>query len=250
MTASQASVVDRTTDFSATKRMARIAGSIYLVFAVISVVAFLYLPGTVIVPGKATATAINIAASPILLRLAIFLALVSQISFIVLVVTLYRLFREVGPWSALLMLALVVVGVAATYANMFNRIAALVILSGADFLSVFAKPELDALAYLFLRLYSQGSDAIEVVWGLWLFPFGLLVIRSRFIPKVLGYLLMIAGVGYVLSFVVHLLLPQFVSVTSPLFTVLVIGELPIIVWLAIVGARAPTAERLSSPPTG
>jgi len=130
-----------------------------------------------------------------------------------------------------------VISVATGFANTINQLGALIALSGAEFLSVFEEPELDSLAYLFIRLHSHGIQIIQVFWGLWLFPFGILVYRSRFIPKVLGVLLMIAGVGYLLGTITFLVLPQYQSALSTPITLLEMGELPIIFWLLIVGAR-------------
>ncbi len=222
---------------NSTKRTARIAGLLYLLFAIISIVSFLYIPSTFTVSGNATTTADNIMASKLLFRTGIYSSLISMIVFIFLVLTLYRLFKEIDPMPAILMVVLVVVGVSAEYLNTFNKIAALVILSGDDFLSVFAKPQLDALAYVFLRLYSQAGPAIQIFWGLWLFPFGLLVIKSRFIPKIFGILLMLAGFAYLLSSFTSLVLPQYKAVISPLTSILAMGELPIIFWLLFKGVK-------------
>jgi len=139
---------------------------------------------------------------------------------------------------ALLMVTLVVVSASTAFLNEFNKIAALIILSDADFLSVFEKPQLDALAYVFLRLHSHGLQAIEIFWGLWLFPFGLLVYRSRFIPRILGVLLFFAGFAYLLSSFTSVVLPQYKATISTFVMVLEFGELPIIFWLLIVGAKA------------
>ena len=117
-----------------------------------------------------------------------------------LVLVLYRLFKPVNDMLAKQLLILgALVSVPIVFVNVLNHIAALILASGADFLSVFEKPQLDALAYLFVRLHSQGITVASIFWGLWLFPFGMLVIRSGFIPRVLGFLLMIAGVGYLAS---------------------------------------------------
>ncbi len=144
--------------------------------------------------------------------------------------------------QALLMVTLIVVSASTGFLNTLNQVAALILLSGADFLSVFEKPQLDALAYVFLRLHSQGWQAIQIFWGLWLFPFGFLVYKSRFIPKILGVLLMIAGSAYLLSSFMFFILPQYKATVSPLIMLLEVGELPIIFWLLIVGAKARLLE--------
>ncbi len=223
---------------SSTKKTARIAGWLYLLLLITGVVSIMYVPRTLFVSGNAAATANNIASSELLFRTGIFVGLISLVIFVFLVLALYRLLKEISHRQAILMVILVVVSASTGFVNQFNQIAALIILSGDDFLSVFSKPQLDALAYLFLRLHGQGLDAISIFWGLWLFPFGLLVYKSRFIPKILGVLLIIAGFGYLLSTFTFLVLPQFKATISPLITLLEMAELPIIFWLLIVGAKA------------
>lgn len=102
-------------------------------------------------------------------------------------------------------------------------------------------PQRDALAYPFLSLHGHGFTVAQIFWGLWLFPFGVLVIRSGFIPRFLGVLLIIAGVGNLASAVTALVLPQYVDRVSPFAMALGFGELPIIFWLLIWGAKPQPA---------
>jgi len=224
-------------DTNSTKKTARIAGLLYLLLALTGAFSILYVPSTLIVFGDAAATAENISSSELLFRAGILSGVVSHIIFVLLVLVLYQLFSEINRKLAMLMVTLVVISVATGFVNTINQLGALIALSGADFLSVFEEPELDALAYLFIRLHSHGIQLIQIFWGLWLFPFGLLVYRSRFIPKVLGVLLIIAGVGYLLGTITFLVLPQYQSALSSFITLLEMGELPIILWLLILGAR-------------
>jgi len=221
---------------SSTKKKARIAGAIYVLLVITGVLSLLYIPSTYIVTGDATATANNIASSELLFRTGILIGLASQIIFVFLVLALYRLFKEINHRQALLMVTLVVVAASGGFLNTLNQVAASIFLSDADFLSVFEKPQLEALAYAFLRLESQGWQALQIFWGLWLFPFGLLVYKSRFIPKILGVLLIVAGFGYLLSSFMFFILPQYTDTTSLLATILQIGELPIVLWLVTMGA--------------
>ena len=225
-------------DMNSTKKTARIAGFLYLLLALTGAFSILYVPSTLIVFGDAAATAEKIASSQLLFRAGILIGVVSHVIFVLLVLVLYHLLREISRKQAMLMVTLVVISVATGFVNTINQLGALIALSGADFLSVFEEPELDALAYLFIRLHSHGIQIIQIFWGLWLFPFGLLVYRSRFIPKILGVLLIIAGVGYLLGTITFLILPQYQSALSTLITVLEMGELPIILWLLIVGVKA------------
>ena len=147
-------------------------------------------------PGDAAATAARIRASEALFRLGIAGGIVGDVIFILVALALYRLFERVDRHQALLMATLALTSVPITFLNRVSQIAALVLLGDADFLKVFDPPQREALAMLFLRLYSQGILIVEVFWGLWLIPFGILVWRSGFLPRILGVLLNVAGVGW------------------------------------------------------
>jgi len=121
--------------------------------------------------------------------------------------------------------------------------------SGAKFLTVFGKPQLDALAMLFVRLHGQGLQVAAIFWGLWLFPFGLLVMRCGFIPKALGVLLLVAGLGYVLDSSTSLIFPRYTSAVGDFAGILQLGEPPIILWLLIWGAKAQSSNT-KSPSVG
>jgi hypothetical protein len=153
------------------------------------------------------------------------------------VVALYRLFKAVNETHALAMMILILVSIPISLLSVVNEIVALIVVSGADFLSVFDTGQLNALAYLFMRLHSRAILVAEIFWGLWLFPFGILVIRSHFIPRFLGYLLFLAALGYLASSLTFLLLPDYGPVVDTFATKLTLCELPIILWLLIWGAQ-------------
>jgi hypothetical protein len=230
-----------------TKKQARVAGLLYLLGAIIAPIGLLLIPSRLIVAGDAAATADNIRASESLFRIGIASELIHQVIFIFLVLALYRLFKVVDQNLAALMVVLgALVSVPIVFLSVLNEIAALVLLSGAEFVSVFDKSQLDALAYLFLRLHSQGINLVAIFWGLWLFPFGILVIRSGFIPRVLGVLLMMAGFAYLVDSFTSLLLPQYADTVSQFAMVLYFGELPIIFWLLIWGAKEQRSDAPAS----
>jgi hypothetical protein len=197
----------------------------------------IYVPNKLIVLNDATATANHIRASESLLRLGIACELLSSIMFILVVVALYRLFKAVNETQALLMMILILVSIPISLLSVVNEIVALLVVSGTDFLSVFDTGQLNALAYILMRLHSRAILVAEIFWGLWLFPFGILVIRSRFIPRFLGYLLFLAALGYLASSATFLLLPSYGPVVDTFATKLTLCELPIILWLLIWGAR-------------
>ena len=224
------------------QQQARRAGVLYFVMGLIAPIGLLVVPNAIVVSGDAAATAENIRESGELLRLGIATDLVHQVIAIFLVLALYRLFKPVSESLARQLVVLgALVSVPIVFINTLNYLAALSLTSGADFLSVFGQAELDALAYLFMRLHARGLTVASVFWGLWLFPFGLLAIRSGFIPPVFGYLLFIAGFGYLASATSILVLPQLSPFVSKFAMLLYTGELPIMFWLLIRGARGPAA---------
>ncbi len=233
---------------NATKKQARVAGLLYLLASIIGFFCLAYVPGKLIVSGDATATANRIRASETLLRLGIASELIAFTIFIFVVLALYRLFKAVSEKHAVAMATLLLISIPISLLNLLNEIAALVLVSGASFLSAFEKGQLDALAYMFLRLHGQGFIVAQIFWGLWLFPFGVLVIRSGFIPRFLGVLLFIAGFGYLASSFTSLLLPTYRHLVDQFTMVLEAGELPIIFWLLIWGAKnQPLDEQAADP---
>jgi hypothetical protein len=215
---------------------ARRAGALYFLFLIVGLVDMFGFSGF-FVPGDATATARNIMAAERTFRIGILTDFVTLLLFIFLVVSLHNLFKRVDKWHAILMVLLVSVGVTIGFANILNKLAPLILLRGGDYLSVFTKPQLDALALGFLSLNSNGDTVAAVFWGLWLFPFGILVIKSGFFPRVLGILLLVAGFGYVTSSVTSIVLPAYSDVVSKATMPLLFGEFPIIFWLLIKGAN-------------
>jgi hypothetical protein len=201
-----------------------------------------YVPKHLIVAGNAAATANNILASETLFRLGIAGNLIGQAGFIFVALALYDLLKGVNRQHASLMVTLIVVSIPIAFVNELNAIAALVLVRGADFLSILGKPQRDALAMLFIELHNHGFGVAEIFWGLWLFPLGLLVYRSRFLPRFLGVWLALAGLAWLTLSLTGLLLPQYQDkvyrISQPAF----FGEIALMLWLVIKGARPPGSE--------
>lgn len=220
------------------QRRARTAGLLYLLMAITAPIGLLVVPNTLIVTGDAVATAERVRASVWLLRLGIASELFHQALAIFVVLLLYRLFKPVSELLAQQLLILgALVSVPIVFVNVLNEFAALILIRGPAFLSAFDRGQTDALAYLFLRLHAQGINVASIFWGLWLIPFGLLVVRSGWIPRILGYLLLLAGSAYVVDAFVTILAPQLAPFIAGPATLLKIGEVPIVFWLAIKGVR-------------
>jgi len=206
----------------------------------------MYVPSKVIVHGNQAATINNIAASESLFRLGIAAQLISQALFILVALALYDLLKGVNQRHAALMVTLIVVSIPIAFLNELNAIATLVLVHGADFLSIFEKPQRDALAILFLNLHGHGFDVAAIFWGLWLFPLGLLVFRSGFFPRILGVLLILNGFTYLVNSYTSLVLPQYEDVVSRWIMPFQFGELLFMFWLLIMGASPkPSLARVA-----
>jgi hypothetical protein len=234
-----------TQEMDSTKRTARLAGLLYLVSSLPAPFALIYVPGKLFVEGNPAATAERLKTYEGLLRAGIAAGLISGIIFVFVPLVLYRLFKPVSEWSALAMLVLILLSFPISSLGVVTQLAALNFAGGgqgATFVSAIDASQRDALAYLALRLHGQGIMVAEIFWGLWLFPFGICVIRSGFIPRFLGILLMIAGAGYVADSLVELSLPQYAHVTDRITMITNFCEVPIIFWLLIWGAKPQRSQ--------
>jgi len=221
------------------KKTARIAGALYLLVAVLGIINMMYGPSSLIVLGDATATVSNIMASESPFRLGIVNDLFAQTVGILLVLALYKLLKPVNKNHALLMVIFALVGIPIVMLNLLNQFAALLLLSGADYLTVFAADQLQALVMLFLNLDEHGFFIAHIFWGLWLFPMGYLVFKSGYIPRILGVLLIIAGFGYLVDFVTFFFIPNFDVIKMFTFW----GEVLLPLWLLIKGVNVEQWEK-------
>ena len=222
---------------SATPKTARIAGFLYLLMIPTGVFSLIYVPGKLMVRGDAAATAANILASQSLFNINVVNGLISSILFLFVVLILYQLLKEVNKQHAALMVILVLVQVPLGIRDAMNQISSLELLRGEGFLSAFDKPQRDALAMMFLDLSNKGIFPIELFWGLWLFPFGMLVFRSGFLPRFLGIWLLINGLAYVTISFTGMLWPQYVEIVNKIAFPTLFGEVAFPLWLLIMGAR-------------
>jgi hypothetical protein len=212
--------------------LARVAGFLYLIANLFAPFTLLYLPSRFIVRGDAAATASNIMASESLFRFGIVLNLFTFIGQIFLVLALYQLLKVVNKNMASLMVIFSLAAVPIAMVNELNNLAVLQFLNNADYLKVFQNDQLQDLAYLFLRLHSQGFLIAQIFWGLWLFPMGYLVFKSGFLPRIIGVLLMIGCFGYVIeSFA------AFLGYNVSIIFYTGWGELLLLLWLLIKGVN-------------
>jgi Domain of unknown function (DUF4386) len=232
---------------SSTHNPGRVAGFWYLLLIVVGPLRLIYIPSKLFVDGNATATANNIAAHEWLFRFGIVSDLVCGVMLIFLVMAFYRLFKGVDQNLATLVVIFGgVMPALIIFVGVVSDAAALMVVRGADFLAAFDKPQRDALAMLFLNLRDHQNTAAEILWGVWLFPLALLVYRSRFLPRFLGVWLAIGGVAYVALSLTGELLPQYQDKVFTYAQPAFFGELAIMLWLVIKGAKPPADAMGSS----
>jgi hypothetical protein len=218
---------------------ARVAGLLYLTVAILGGFAF-FLGQSFVVPGDAAATANNIVGSESLFRFGFVSGLIAQTFQILLVLALYKLLKAVNKNHALLMVIFSLVGIPIAMLNLLNQFAALLLLSGADYLAVLESGSLHTLAMFYLELHAYGITIAQIFWGLWLLPLGYLIFESGFIPKILGGLLIIGGLGYLIDFFIFFIFPD-LNLEISQFTF--IGELLLPLWLLIKGVNMEQWEK-------
>ena len=228
-----------------TRNPGRVAGLWYLALTIFGPLRLIYIPGKLFVSGNAAATVDNIAAHELLFRFGIAADLICAVILIFLVLAFYRLFKGVNQNLAVQVAIFGGVMPAVIYfVGVVNDLAALTMVRGSDFLSAFDKPQRDALAMLFLRLRDHQNTAAEILWGLWLIPLAILVYRSRFLPRFLGVWLVINGLAYLtMSFTGILLSHQYQQKVFTYSQPALAGELALMLWLVIKGAKPPVATQ-------
>ena len=219
------------------KRTARIAGTLYLINAITAAIGIIVIPNKLIVSNDITETAKSILSNEFLFRFGILNSFASQIVFIFLALTLYRLFENVNKNLSRALLTIVVASVPIAFYIIFNQFEAFAILQN-NAMTSFEQVKIQELAMVKFQTYQNGIVLIGIFWGLWLIPFGQLVYKSGFIPKILGVLLIAGGISYLIDVTVFILFPGFHDKTNILVAVTsAIAELSMVLWLLIKGIR-------------
>jgi hypothetical protein len=217
-------------------KIARIAGVLILLTAVLAPFSLIYVPSTLVVPGDAATTASNIVASEGLFRLGMVSDALVFLLEIAIVALLYVLLKPVNPTLSLVAafsrLAMAVIqGI-----NLLNYFFALLLLSGAGYLTVFSPDQLQALALLFLNAHEQ----VALIWGLFfgfhLLVLGYLVYRSGYLPRILGVVLVVTALCYLTQSFGNMLLPQYKAIFAAIGFLAII-ELAFPLWLLIKGVK-------------
>ena len=189
------------------KKIARIAGLLYLIVVVTGIISLAYVPSKLIVWNDASKTYTNIVDNEMLFRIGILCGLICYTTFVVLPIALYKLLNPVNNTYALLMVVLAVASVPVSLINIGNKFSVLTLIHKASELKGVKPGRIQEQVLFQLHLYNNGNQIASIFWGLWLLPFGYLVFKSAFLPKFLGICLMIGCFGYLIDFAGDLLSP-------------------------------------------
>jgi hypothetical protein len=227
---------------ASTRFKARLAGLFELLEGVTSAVGQVYILGKLVVHGDAAATAANIVAHQPLVWLGFALSVIGVVFHIAWMLLFYELFKPVNRSLSLLAVFAMLVGCSVQAVTCLLYAAPLLTLNGGIPLSAFTADQLQALAYVFVRLNAYAFDLYLVFFGVWCVLNGYLIFRSTFLPRIFGVLLMIDGLGWMtyLSPALGVSLFPFIAVASGL------AELPLPLWLLVFGVNAQRWEEQAS----
>ena len=216
------------------KVRARLAGLSYLLIIACGIFSHMIVRANIIVANDATQTARNIIENETLFRMSILSDFIMILSYLMLSVFLYSLFKDTNLMIARIMICLNIVGASMMALNMLNQHAALLVLEDSQYLSAFNVEQLELLSYFFMRLHLYGYRFAAISYGVWLLPMGYLIIKSNLIPKAIGYFFVLGSVGYTVVFVTNIL---GLSVSSDITIPADIGEFTLCLFLLIKGVK-------------
>jgi hypothetical protein len=227
------------------KRIARLAGVLYLLVGVFGLFAQDYARGTIYVPGDAAATAHNIVAHSTLFRVGFVADLAMATSFLLLGMAFYQLFKHVNKEVSAALVVFVAIGAGMTLVNLIFQFGALLVATDPSYAAALGAGGSDSLVLLLLDMHRYGYATAGILFGLWLLPLGYLAYRSGMFPRVLGVVLMVACFGYLIDTLTVFLVPGLGATFSSIVTAPAgVAEFWMVGYLLIVGVRTPkTASR-------
>ncbi|MBK0383143.1 DUF4386 domain-containing protein [Pedobacter sp. SD-b] len=227
----------------------KMVGLIYLGVIITGIFSLIYVPDKLINYNSALLTFQNISASETLFRLGIASGLLCYGFFLLLSIFLYRLLQKVNENMAKLMVLFVIISVAMYFLNASNEIMVLSLLKSPNYTTkVYSATLLQAQVLSYLHQYSAGMRLIHIFSGLWLFPLGYLILKSNFLPKYLGILLILGCFGYIINFFGFILMPSYteLGISSYLGLPASIGEIGTCLWLLIMGTKRKSTSILTT----
>ncbi|WP_062059393.1 DUF4386 domain-containing protein [Cellvibrio sp. OA-2007] len=226
--------------------LARVAGAIYLILIISGIFGLVYMPATLIDWSNPTATVTQIKSQEMFFRLGVLADAICFVCFIFLPLVLYKLLAWVNREVAILMVILALISIPVTLVNMVKLVDVLTLLAGHSYLAAIDGAQLEAQVMYLLVSFNNNTLIANIFWGAWLFPFGYLVMGSGILPRVLGILLILGGLGYLAEFIMKFMFSQ-ESVPFWIGLPGTLGEFGICLWLIVMGAKeAPVSTQNTS----
>ncbi|MGC4071609.1 MAG: DUF4386 domain-containing protein [Nibricoccus sp.] len=226
-------------------KTSRLAGFLYLVVVVTGIFSLGYVPSQIPLSGDPRTAIDNIKGAEQMFRFGIAAFIILQVSFLLLPLVLFKLLRPVNEAAAICMVVLAVVSVPLALVALSGRMDLLLLATNTSYTEGLGAQQVHAEVLLALGQHRNQLLLTKVFWGLWLFPFGWLVFKSGFLPKILGLFLMLGCFGYLVEVFGRLLVPGYAESAVARFAVkpASIGEIGTCLWLLIVGVRRPCQPR-------
>jgi Domain of unknown function (DUF4386) len=219
------------------QKLAKIAGVLYLFIAILGFWGIMYVPSQTVVRDDAAATMSKLLSNEFLFRSGIAGNLASSVIFLFLALTFYRLFKNVNENLAKILVVLVIVQTPVFFISEALNFSALMVAKGELMKSFDTIQRQDFVLFL-LRTSKYVIIILQIFWGLWLIPLGQLILKSGYLPRIIGILLILAGVCYVIEVMDYILLSEKLSFITDYFAIFYsVAELSTVLWLLIKGVK-------------
>jgi len=218
---------------------AHLAGIIYLIVVLGGIFSLAYVPSKLIVWDDPGETLSRLQSLEQLFRLGIMGSIITYLSFLLLPLVLYRLLHDVNQHMASLMVIFAITSIPISFSNIQHPFTILTLISHPEYLRELDARSLQSSVMFYLELYNNGIMLLQIFWGLWLFPLGYLIYHSRFLPKILGILLIAGCFGYLIKFTGNFLFPGFgeTLISKIVGIPASLGEMGTCLWLLVMGTR-------------
>jgi uncharacterized protein DUF4386 len=230
------------------KRLARIAGLLYLVVGILGAFAFAAVYSTMYVAGDAAASAGKLVANAGLVRIGVAADLIQVVFWVFLSLTLFALLRHVSAYAVRAMVVLVAIGASISFLNILFEFEGMRVATDATYLAAVGTAGSNALAMLLLDLQHYGYYIAGIFFGLWLVPLGYLAFKSGMFPKALGIVLVVGGSGYLVDTLAAFVAPELSTPIHAMAALLgIVAEVSLLAYLLVKGVRSPVATSRTSP---
>lgn len=224
-----------------TRKSARLTGVLYFLVILAGITCEIINQNFIVIPGDINATIRNILSHGLIFRFSFVVSLVRFIVFILLVLALYKIFQPVNQDLSLVMVVLALAAIIIGMVILLFQYAAPLLLTSPNYSTFFSTEQGQAQIWFFLNLQKLGDKACQI-FSIWLLPLGYLIYKSGFVPKILGILMVFAGLGYVSDFLIFTLIPNLhFQIAGFAF----LAELQFSLWLLIKGLKKRRGEPLA-----